>query len=64
MQPGGNLKNLHDEIWIENRGVFQGVNLVQPGDLVLELRYELTDLLTYACRPEDGYAADCCLIVS
>jgi hypothetical protein len=63
MQPGGNFKNLHDEIWIENRRILQSLNLVQPGDLVLELCYELTDLLTYTCRPEGRYAADCCLIV-
>jgi hypothetical protein len=64
MQPRSKLKDLYHEVWGENRRIFQGLDLVQPGDLILQFRNELTDLLAYAGRPCGRHAADRRLVAS
>jgi hypothetical protein len=58
MQPRGQVKDLHHEAGIKNGRIFQCLDFIQPGDLILQLCYELTDLLAHAGRLRGGQAAD------
>ena len=64
MEPRGKLKDLHHKVWLETRRILQGFDLIQPGNLILQFRYELPDLLAYAARPSGRQAADRYLVLS
>jgi len=64
MQPGGKLKDLPNEVWIENSRIFQCFDLIQPSDLILQFCNEPTDLIAYASCPRGRETPNRYLIIS